>query len=105
MSSYGWHDGDYYRRTYDRSDRSEAWARAEDPSEVPDDYDAGGEDAPPQVSRWIACEDPEGGAVECNADLTRHCDADDGRPCPACAAEGRAYWASRRDDGTPWGYR
>jgi hypothetical protein len=57
--SYGWCDGVYYRRTYDRSDRTESWDYAEDPNEIPDDYDAGGASYPPNVSKWIDCGEPE----------------------------------------------
>lgn len=61
--SYGWHDGDYYRRCYDRSVRSESWARAADEDEVAalaaSCYDAGGADYPPAITQWVSCAAPE----------------------------------------------
>ena len=57
--SYGWCDGEYYRRTYDRSDRSTVWHRATDSEEIPETYDAGGADYAPPVSEWIECSEPE----------------------------------------------
>lgn len=59
VCSYGWHDGAYYRRTVDRSDRSVVWHRAEDPSEIPDEYNAGGAIDAPEVSSWIECDAPD----------------------------------------------
>ena len=59
--SYGWVDGALYRRTLDRSDGTEMWARADEESAdaLPEGYSPGGEDEPPAVSEWIACARPE----------------------------------------------
>jgi hypothetical protein len=59
--SYGWHDGEYYMRVYDRSDRTTQWYRADARSTrrlASTSYDAGGADYPPRVSEWSPVPDP-----------------------------------------------
>jgi len=60
--SYGWLDGDLFRRIWDRSDGTVVWARADDESAADlseDGYDPGGTDYPPSVEEWVECPDPQ----------------------------------------------
>lgn len=55
--SYGWIDGDLYRRTFDHSQpsRPATWAKADAASAdkaAASSYDAGGADKPPRVEEW-----------------------------------------------------
>ena len=61
--SYGWHDGCLYRRTYDRSDRTERWALATDDEEVNAYIASGGapHNAVPPIATWSPCAEPDGG--------------------------------------------
>lgn len=59
--SYGWHEGYLYRRTFDQSDRSEQWDRADDDSTgrlAWRNWDAGGEVYGPDVETWTPCQEP-----------------------------------------------
>lgn len=59
-SSYGWVDGEYYRRTEDKSDRSVSWAKADEASRdrlADSSYEAGGENDAPRAT-WESCEAP-----------------------------------------------
>lgn len=59
--SYGWCDGVFYRRSLDRSDRSERWWRADSASAdalMESEYDAGGATHPPDVAAWTPCPEP-----------------------------------------------
>lgn len=60
--SYGWADGEYYMRTFDRSDGAVAWFVADEDSRdnlATSSYDAGGASHPPEVAEWIPCGEPE----------------------------------------------
>lgn len=55
--SYGWIDGDLYRRTFDHSQpsRPATWDKADAASAdkaAASNYDAGGADMPPRVEEW-----------------------------------------------------
>jgi len=58
---YGWHDGELYRRTHDRSTGTVSWYRA-DSNESADlisehAYPAG--TVGPRVWNWISCNEPD----------------------------------------------
>jgi len=58
---YGWHEGNYYMRVFDRSDRSQMWYRAsarDRDSLLKREYDAGGANFPPPVKYWMPCRPP-----------------------------------------------
>lgn len=59
--SYGWHEGDLYKRVYDRSDRSTQWYRASSQRQINRYIASGSEpwDEEPSISAWKACDDPE----------------------------------------------
>jgi len=60
--SYGWHDGSYFRKTYDRSDRTITWDVADEDSSdrlAMTGYDAGGADYAPTIDGWTPCEEPK----------------------------------------------
>jgi hypothetical protein len=60
-NAYGWHDGEYYLRAFDRSDRSTTWYVADKDSRdalIESSYDAGGDNHTPRVKTWTPCEDP-----------------------------------------------
>lgn len=60
--SYGWHEGDFYRRTFDQSDRSERWYVADELSTrrlAGECYEPGGAVHAPDVNRWTPCDEPE----------------------------------------------
>lgn len=59
--SYGWHEGDMYRRTFDQADRSVVWHRADDASSArlaEQGYTPGGAVYGPEVETWTVCEEP-----------------------------------------------
>jgi hypothetical protein len=61
IHSYGWLEGDLYRRTEDQSEspgHRSTWHRAEDTGDVPENYDAGCATHPPPVSTWVPCTEP-----------------------------------------------
>ena len=60
--SYGWCDGEYYMRVFDRSDRTTAWFIADAESRdylIDSSYDAGGALEPPTFVSWTPCEAPQ----------------------------------------------
>lgn len=59
--SYGWHNGDLYRRTFDQSDRSARWYRADEASAARlfgKSYEPGGAVYAPDVETWEPCQEP-----------------------------------------------
>ena len=56
--SWGWHEGDLYRRTYDASDRTTIWHRADEESAA-DLAERWSFDRIDEVQEWIPCGDPD----------------------------------------------
>jgi len=59
--SYGWHEGRYYMRVFDQSDRTTQWYRADARSTrrlAESSYDAGGATYPPRIKKWSPCAGP-----------------------------------------------
>ena len=58
--SYGWCDGNLYRRVRDRSDSSTQWYRATDETEINAYVESGSEswNEEPSVKAWTACDHP-----------------------------------------------
>lgn len=59
--TYGWHEGDFYRRTFDQADRSVRWYVADDASAArlaERGYNAAGEVYAPEVTAWKPCSEP-----------------------------------------------
>lgn len=60
--SYGWHNGNLYRRVRDRSDGATSYDRAvlgRRQRERLSAYDPGGADRGPGVGRWVPTADPD----------------------------------------------
>lgn len=65
--SYGWHDGCFYCRTYDASDRTSTWriAADDDALRAYQESDSAPWNVPPPASlTWRRCTNPEAGDVE-----------------------------------------
>ncbi len=61
LCAYGWMDGEYYKRSTDRTNLRVKWMRADEESRdrlLVSGYDADGENDPPDVTIWVQCASP-----------------------------------------------